>query len=164
MAVGSIASSAYGEYRVTNDLDIIVVLGRTQADSVAAAFPENQFYCPPVDVIRLEAGRAQRGHFNLIEHETGFKADVYLATNDPLQLWAWKHRREVQVVGTTAWIAPPEYVIMGKLEFYREGGSEKHLRDIRSILSVTEVNRALIDEEVNKRGLTNLWEKAQLAS
>jgi len=28
-------------------------------------------------------------------------------------------------------VAAPEYVIVRKLEFFREGGSEKHLRDIR---------------------------------
>lgn len=162
MAVGSIASSAYGECRVTNDLDVIVVLDRTEAGSVAKAFPENEFYCPPADVIQLEAARAQRGHFNLIDHQTGFKADVYLATSEPLQLWAWKHRREVPVAGTRAWIAPPEYVIIGKLEFFREGGSEKHLRDIRSMLSVTEIDRALVEKEVKKRGLTNAWQKGQL--
>ena len=34
-------------------------------------------------------------------------------------------------------LAPAEYVIVRKLEYYREGGSEKHLRDIRSMLAVS---------------------------
>jgi len=34
-------------------------------------------------------------------------------------------------------LAPPEYVIVRKLEYYREGGSEKHLRDIRAMLAVS---------------------------
>lgn len=34
-------------------------------------------------------------------------------------------------------VAPPEYVIVRKLEFYREGGSEKHLRDIEAMLRVS---------------------------
>ena len=29
------------------------------------------------------------------------------------------------------------YVIIRKLEFYREGGSDKHVRDIRSMLAVS---------------------------
>ena len=31
-------------------------------------------------------------------------------------------------------VAPPEYVIVRKLQFYHEGGSEKHLRDISAML------------------------------
>ena len=34
-------------------------------------------------------------------------------------------------------VAPPEYVVVRKLEFYREGRSAKHLRDIRSMLAVS---------------------------
>ena len=30
--------------------------------------------------------------------------------------------------------APPEYVIIRKLQFYREGGSPKYLRDISRML------------------------------
>lgn len=157
MAVGSIASNAYGEFRVTNDIDVIVLLDRGEAASMGDAFPEAEFYCPPIDVIKVEAGRTHRGHFNLIHHETGFKADVYLATKEPLQLWALEQRRQVELAGVTAWMAPPEYVIIGKLEFFREGGSEKHLRDIRSMLAVTEVDRALLERETGSRGLAESW-------
>lgn len=157
MTVGSIASNAYGEYRVTNDIDVIVMLARDNADRVTNTFPDEEFYCPPGDVIKLEAARAQRGHFNLIHHETGFKADIYLATGERFETWALEHRRDVEVAGTTAWIAPPEYVIVGKLEFYREGGSEKHLRDVRSMLAVTDIDRELVEREVAARGLNAAW-------
>lgn len=157
MAVGSVAANAYGEFRTTLDLDVVVMLAGADAERLAQAFPEDEFYCPPADVIKLETARAQRGHFNLIDHETGFKADIYIATSEPLQLWAWERRREVHVAGTTAWIAPPEYVIIGKLEFFREGGSEKHVRDIRGILAVTEVDREFLIQEITARGLDNAW-------
>ena len=162
MAVGSIASNAYGEFRVTNDVDVIVALDREAVARMADAFPEREFYCPPLDVLKLEADRPQRGHFNLIDHATGFKADVYIATREPLQLWAWENRREIEMAETTAWMAPPEYVIVGKLEFFREGGSEKHLRDIRSMLAVTEVDRAFLERETEARGLGDAWRLCQV--
>ena len=142
-------------------MDVIVLLDKTEASRLAEAFPENEFYCPPAEVIRLEAGRSQRRHFNLIDHETGFKADVYIATSEALQVWALKHRREIEIAGTTAWIAPPEYIIVGKLEFYREGGSEKHLRDIAGMLAVTEVDLALLEGAAKERGLTDAWRKCR---
>ena len=65
MTVGSIAANAYGEFRVTNDVDLVLVMNRGEAAQLAAAFREDEFYRPPLEVMELEAARAQRGHFNL---------------------------------------------------------------------------------------------------
>jgi hypothetical protein len=159
MAVGSIASNAYGQFRATNDVDIILAIERSDASRLSEIFPSDEFYCPPADVIEVEAERAERGHFNLIHHETGFKGDVYMAGVDALQRWAFEHRREIRVDDIAVWVAPPEYVIVGKLEFYREGGSEKHLRDIRGMLAVTDVDRAFLEKEIAQRGLADVWRK-----
>jgi len=45
-------------------------------------------------------------------------------------------------LGNEIWVAPPEYVIIRKLEFFEEGGTEKHLRDIGGMLQMTPVNQA----------------------
>ena len=58
----------------------------------------------------------------------------------------------------------PEYVIIHKLEFLREGGSEKHVRDIRGMLAVTDVDRALLEKKVKSRGLGEYWERVQPGS
>ena len=163
MAVGSIASNAYGEARTTLDVDVVIFVGAAHASRFEIAFPLEDFYCPPADVIAMEAARPERGHFNLLHHETGFKAAIYVATADLLQNWAMKNRRALTLEDVPVWLAPPEYVLVHKLEFFREGGSEKHLRDIRGMLAVTDVDRALIEREVAARGLAKEWAKAQLA-
>jgi len=71
--------------------------------------------------------------------------------------WAFRNRRQLTVEEASVWIAPPEYVAVYKLEFFREGGSEKHIRDIRGMLAVTDVDRAVIEEEANARGLVAQW-------
>lgn len=55
--------------------------------------------------------------------------------------------------------APPEYVIVRKLEYYREGGSEKHLRDIRSMLAVSggQLDLTALNEWIGRRALQNEW-------
>src|ERR1043166_9328028 len=131
---GAIASGIYGEIRTTLDIDIIILLDSPAVIALGRAFPETEFYRPPCDVIEIELARDRRGHFNLIHHDTGFKADVYVSASDPLRAWAIRNRRSVEIENTQLWLAPPEYVIVRKLEFYREGGSEKHLRDIRGML------------------------------
>ena len=65
-------------------------------------------------------------------------------------------------ISTSAY-APPEYVIVRKLEFYREGGSPKHLRDIRAMLDVSAelIDVATIEDWVRRRGLIEAWSEAQ---
>ena len=160
-ATGSIAAILYGEIRLTSDIDIIVLLDSAALAALPRLFPEEEFYCPPRDVIEIERNRQRRGHFNLIHLETGWKADVYLSSDDPLQAWALRHRRAVENEGVQIWLAPPEYVIIKKLEFFREGGSEKHLRDIRGILSGVQVDLSFLKKEIVQRGLEDVWDKAQ---
>ncbi len=158
-ATGSIASTFYGEVRSTNDIDIIALLDGRAAEALPRVFPDTEFYCPPPDVIEIERNRERRGHFNLVHHDTGWKADVYLSSDDPLHAWALRNRRPVENEGVQIWLAPPEYVIIKKLEFLREGGSEKHLRDIRGMLVVTDVNRAFLENEITQRDLTDAWRR-----
>lgn len=91
MVAGSVASIYYGEPRLTNDVDIIVVLRRDDASRLEATFPEDEFYCPPREVLQREIARKQRGHFNLIHLANGFKADIYPAGVDELHSWGLAH-------------------------------------------------------------------------
>src|ERR1700678_3917485 len=94
---------------------------------------------------------------------TGFKADIYPASEDPLHLWAFKNRRREDAGdGSKIWLAPPEYVIIRKLEYFREGGSQKHLEDIGKMLPQVEsdLDKVFLDAELKKRGLIEYWEKA----
>ena len=88
MVTGAVASIAYGEPRLTHDIDLVLELSDEGAEKIRNAFPLEEFYCPPVEVIKVELRRPLRGHFNLIHHETGFKADVYLMGKDPLHHWS----------------------------------------------------------------------------
>jgi hypothetical protein len=56
-------------------------------------------------------------------------------------------------------VAPVEYVILRKLEYFREGGSEKHVRDIRSMLEVSsaQIDRPLLKQWIARLGLTAEW-------
>lgn len=124
MVSGSVAAIYYGEPRLTNDVDIIVFLRREDAKKLPAAFPAEEFYCPPLEVIESERTRDQRGHFNLIHHESG------LTGRDELHAWGLSHTIKADLEEEQVVFAPPEYVIVRKLQFFREGGSQKHLRDI----------------------------------
>jgi hypothetical protein len=49
-------------------------------------------------------------------------------------------------------LAPPEYVIVRKLELWREGGSEKHLPDVRAMVADVQLDLVLLEAELRVRG------------
>jgi hypothetical protein len=59
----------------------------------------------------------------------------------------------------TACFSSPEDVILMKLDFHRRGGSDKHLRDIASVLRVSsdQVDRAYVDSWADRLGLSETW-------
>lgn len=163
MVTGAVAAAIYGEPRLTMDLDVVVSLRTWDVRRLVRLFPPLEFYVPPEETLVVEAARPQYGHFNLVHLESGLRADVYLLGNDPLNAWAFERRREVEVSGQPAWMAPPEYVILRKLEYFREAGSHKHLRDIAWMLRVSQgvIDLPLLRAKVGELGLDREWELAQ---
>jgi hypothetical protein len=161
---GSVAAIFYGEPRMTDDVDLVVFLNDVDIQRLPEVFPRAEFYLPPEEVIRVEVARPQRGHFNIIHSATSFKADVYPTGRDELNAWAFRNKRSVPFQGETLVLAPPEYVIVRKLEYFREGGSDKHLRDIRGMLNVSgeELDRAALNDWINRRGLQAEWQRASV--
>ncbi len=163
MVTGSVASMAYGEPRLTHDVDIVIEISREHCARFGELFPDEEFYCPPVEVLLIESARPQRGHFNLIHHDTGLKADIYPSGRDRLSAWGLDHARKLVVDVSEVWIAPPEYVIARKLEYYAEGGSEKHLRDIEGILAVsgTAIDTVVLEQNIDILGVRTAWDKVR---
>ena len=159
---GSVAAMLYGEPRVTLDIDLVVFLRPADIARLAILYPSPAFYVPPAEVIAVEAARERRGHFNIIHAGSGLKADCYTANRDELHAWAFRRAKHYAIGDLTVTLAPPEYVIVRKLEYFREGGSEKHLRDIRGMLAVSgeQMDQAELLEWVARRGLQAEWEKA----
>jgi len=159
---GSVAASVYGEPRLTADIDVVLLLRAGDLAALRSAFPETDYYVPREEALRLELARSSRGMFNLIHHASQFKADIYLALRDPLHAWALEHRRRIELEGGGgAWVAPPEYVVLRKLEYPREGGQDKHVRDIRFVLAATEVDLSFIETEVARLGLQAQWNRCR---
>lgn len=137
MVTGGVASVVYGDPRFTRDVDVVMELDPAQLEDFTSAFAGGSFYVPPDQVLQREVGREEGGHFNLIHRETGLRADIYLAGRDPLHAWALARRERISVEGFSIWLAPVEYVILRKLEYYRDSGSDRHLRDVEMMLRIS---------------------------
>ena len=71
------------------------------------------------------------------------------------------HAIEGDIDGDKVVFAPPEYVIVRKLQFFREGGSGKHLRDISRMLIGLgdDWNRLPLVEMLAAHKLQDEWQK-----
>ena len=155
MVTGSAAAMVYGEPRLTHDVDIVVEAHLPDIPGFQTMFPKAEFYLPPREVLEDAVRGAGHGHFNVIHLLTGFKADFYLNTGDTLHRWALDNRNEVKVEGESVWLAPPEYVIIRKLQYYQEGGSGKHIQDIGNMLRLSpdRIDLALLKRLAAEQGV-----------
>lgn len=162
MVTGGLAAIIYGEPRLTNDVDLVLQLTPADAERLVAVFPADRYYVPPVETMREEAGRPAHGHFNILDLETSLRADVYCLGADPLGTWAMARRRAVPVGDGAVWVAPLEYVILLKLRYYREGGSDRHLRDIAAMRRISSdlLDQPALDGWIARLGLEPEWRKA----
>lgn len=159
---GSVAAILYGEPRFTNDVDVVVFLRSDDIARLREAFPMPEFYLPPPEIISVEIARPQKGQFNVIHAATGYKADIYTSGRDEFNAWAFRNARQMEFEGEKIMVAPPECVIVRKLEFYREGGSDKHFRDIRTMLAVSgeQINHEELQHWIERQNVQAEWQRA----
>ncbi len=162
MVYGSVAAMVYCEPRLTNDLDVVVALGPAKITVFHQTMTDAGFYCPPVEVILEEFQR--RGQFNLLHIEADTKIDcIYLGRSEH-DVEEFRRRERVAFTESVeATVAKPEDVIIKKLSYFKMGGSQKHLSDIRSMLTVSseEIDRDYIQRWARELNLESEWQKAQ---
>lgn len=158
MIGGSQASIYYGEPRFTQDIDVVADVNLAHVAGLVAKFPMPEFYLSE-DAI-AEALRL-RTQFNIIHPTSGLKIDVIVLRDTPYDRVQFARRQPLPLLpGVTAYFARPEDVILYKLIYYREGGSEKHLRDIASMLAVSHdtIDQEYIAQWAPRLGCRAEWE------
>lgn len=161
MLVGSFASAAYGEPRFTQDIDLVVDLPTEQVANFCKAFPADEFYWSET---AIREAIAQRRMLNLIHPRSGNKVDVIVCGTDDYSREEFSRRQRVTLIpDLDGWVAAPENVILGKLRYYDEGHSDKHLRDVAGIVRVTgpQLETAYIAEWCQRLGFQHHWAAVQ---
>jgi hypothetical protein len=90
-----------------------------------------------------------------------FKADIYPAGTDEFHKWAMARRHKVKIFQSDIYLAPAEYVIIRKLQYYSLGGSEKHIRDVKRMLELSSdlINTSILKERIAEYDLADCWNK-----
>ncbi len=128
---GSMAMAVYATPRMTRDIDVVIESRPEHVDTIVRLF-ETDCYVSR-DAVR-EATETQ-GMFNVIHNEWIIKADFIVRKDSPYRLVEFGRRREIDVQGTPVAVVAPEDLILSKLDWARESGSELQRRDVQNIIA-----------------------------
>ena len=158
MVCGSLASSAYGHPRLTNDIDIVADLYPKHISSLLQKFPVEEFY---LSENALRQAIQTRSQFNIIHPSSGYKVDIFICGLDAFGRSQIQRRRLLQVMESQAvYFASPEDVIIKKMDYFKAGESERQFPDIVGILQICgdQLDYDYIKIWAQKFGLTEIWE------
>ena len=136
--VGSLASSAHGIPRSTNDADLVVQLEPRHVPALVARLSVS-FY---LDQAAADRAIASGRSFNAIHLDTGFKVDMFVPAAGAFghQQLARRVREaaDPQVPERTLCVATAEDVLLAKLLWYRSGGmiSDRQWQDVVGLIRV----------------------------
>jgi len=156
LVTGSVASMAYGEPRLTNDIDIVADIRLSHIPGLLAAFPKEDYY---IDEEMIKDAIYRIGQFNIIHPASGLKIDVIIKQDVLFDQSRFERIRKIYPGPYSADFASPEDVMIKKMEYYKLGGSEKHLRDITGIFRVSgeSLDKEYISQWVTKLDLKEIW-------
>jgi hypothetical protein len=159
LVTGSQATIAFGEPRFTNDIDVVVALTPERLDSFIKCFPDDEFY---LSRAAASDAIARRSMFNIIHPSSGLKIDVIIPGTTAYEQSRFDRSRKVQIAPDFAAIfASPEDVIIKKLQFYKIGNSDRHLRDIAGVLKVSGdvIDRDYVSTYAAQFGVSDIWQR-----
>lgn len=157
---GSMASMTYGEFRLTHDIDVVISLTAADVPRFLSRFPRPEYYHD--EQAALEAVRTG-GQFNVILTEDALKIDVHIAADEIARRQVTRSRRLKSPSGRLASFSPPEELILMKMVYFDYSASEKHLRDIASMLRIAgpDIDLDLVRTLAAAHGVSHVWEAVQ---
>jgi len=154
---GSIASITYGEPRFTNDIDIVADIKDWDIPGLIHCFPENEYY---IDADSINQAIQFKSQFNIIHLSSGLKIDVMIKKKTFFDNSRFSRIKRLRLEEKEINFASPEDVILKKMEYYKMGSSEKHLRDITGILKIYKgkIDFEYLKNWISTLDLIEIWE------
>lgn len=133
MMTGSMAMAVYAVPRMTRDIDIVVEYRPEDAEKLAGLFAHDCY----VDLDSVREAANNQGMFNIIHNEWFIKVDFIARKDEVYRKTEFNRRRTIDVEGTSVAVVSPEDLILSKLCWAKDSGSEMQQRDVRQIIEST---------------------------
>lgn len=135
MLAGSMASTFHGEPRMTRDVDLVIDPTLASMREFVAGLDRSRYY-----VDDAEGAVRHRGMCNVIDTETGWKADLIVRKLRPFSETEFGRRQLVEISGIELFVASAEDTVLAKLEWRSASNSEQQLRDVVAVLAAQPVD------------------------
>jgi hypothetical protein len=159
MITGSVASTYHGEPRATRDLDIVIDPPPDTLAVLVEGLLHDGYY---VDRDAATAALHERTQFNAVGADAT-NIDFIVRKDRAFSREEFERRRSADLLGTPAFIASVEDMIIAKLEWSVPFESERQLRDVAAMLVVAGdgIDYLYVDRWAGTLGLTEAWLSVQ---
>jgi hypothetical protein len=131
MLTGSFALAYYATPRMTRDLDIVVAVEEPDVEPLVTAFSPD-FY---IDAETARTAIRSERLFNLMHLDSGVKVDFIVRKSSEYRQVEFARRQPIDIATVHTWIVSREDLILSKLAWALESGSELQRRDVRQLLA-----------------------------
>ena len=145
MLSGSVAMSVYVLPRATRDFDFIVNLSINDASKVIDNFAEG-FYC---DADAVKEAIKKRSMFNIIDFNSGFKADFVILKEEKYRQVEFSRRTTAQFFDSKIFIVTAEDLLLSKLIWIQELQSNLQMDDIKTLAKKQDLDWNYIDNWID---------------
>jgi hypothetical protein len=159
---GSLASSAYGAVRFTQDADITVEPFEPTAEDFFEMM-KNDFY---ISKEAMYQALQSKSSFNVIHFATAFKIDIFIRADDDFQKQMFLRSRKLRLGngGKEVSFVSPEDIVLLKLDWFRQSGysSQRQWSDVQSVLAgqAKSLDFKYLNNWAKKLGLEELLTRA----
>jgi len=158
MVVGSFASSLHGQPRTTQDIDLVVDASPSVLESLLKSLPQSEWY---VDLDAAREALRLRSMFNIIDLQSGWKADVICLRVGAFAKTEFSRRIAAELLGVRVFVATAEDTLLAKLAWARESGSDRQIEDAVGIFEAVgeALDRAYLDHWARELKVEVLWRR-----
>ncbi|MHC4752245.1 MAG: hypothetical protein ACYTFW_20525 [Planctomycetota bacterium] len=132
MISGSFGSSFHGQPRATKDIDIVIAPTEKQLLDFVESLGKDYYF----SLAAVQEALAHNSMFNIIDSESGWKADFILRKDRPFSKVEFQRRQKAKIMDLDVWIVSPEDVILSKLEWAKNSESGQQFRDALGVAVV----------------------------
>jgi hypothetical protein len=146
MLSGSVAMSLYTEPRFTKDYDFIVNLHLAEVSNLLENFGEG-YYC---DKDAVEDAIKRKGMFNIIDHQSGYKADFVILKDEEYRRLEFERRRPMHFLEMNINVVSPEDLLISKIIWIQELQSAVQKEDIKLLSQHQDLDWKYINTWIEK--------------
>lgn len=130
MLTGSLAMSYYAQPRMTRDIDLVVNIFPALINKMETVFAPDYY----LSIDSIKDAIDNEFMFNLIHTESSIKIDCIVRKKDEYRITEFERRQKIRFTDYEIYIVSKEDLIISKLIWFKESGSDIQKRDIISLL------------------------------